>query len=1680
MKLPKIITSVLFTANVITGFGATPSKPDFAYPKTVSQNALKELKTALKTNDGPLTVRALMDYGLAQGNINPDSMDDVETLFVKTRKDVKNQATIAMLDLVLADAKNSDSLAVATIKSYDEVLKASPSDDWKSVIVADPVYFPTLYDFAVARTNNDSIRAAAMAYDANRPYPLVYLMLQKADSYNEAMKVYRRFEGQDAEAYALARLGQYANRNLQWRSEVLDLCSKSKSGNSALLTATEKYVTRPSAEFSGAAVISPDSVYRLKIRSVCLNELTLTVMMNKPQTSIVERRKISLPGSGVFSNDTTIELRLPKYGEYTITPSFPGMTERRWNRQINVKVTDFLLAQQAYGKKVVRMALAGNNGRELKDVQFTVVKNQLHGARGNDRYTPSIYNESGYTPADQWNKSGNLLTDRAIYHPGDSLRFAGTAMRFRAGSRELVRNTEINVVLRNANYQTIDTVSCRSDDFGRIHGSFLLPTEGLTGRFTLNMEDYTSQSVMVTDYKAPTFDVELNATRLSPTQVELTGSAIGYNGFPLADAQVAISINELPAWIWFRDFRNASEDEVATDTVQTGADGTFKALLTVPADVNLSATAIATSPAGETHDASCFLPHKRYFIDANLPEFLKAGTIPSIRVIDSKGNQAKVDYKVQLISAGNDSVIFTPNKDWSNIPSGGYEVEITAEEADTVSDTYIYIYRPDDKLPPIENALFVPERSIRSGEKLLLGTSYADSHILYTLWTPDSIIEQRWLTPEQGLFTLDVELPDGVDDATISLFTLYNYEFDQERITVTRPDVARNLKVQIESLRDKVTPGDRETWTIRVTDNLGNPAPAAVMLDVYSKALDALQPFRWGFASPSIYFGKNLQFNHNWQTTSTASAEREVAVPSAFHGIRPTFITYGQNWPGQYRVYYRQEALYGARSMKMNAVPQMAGGLMAVNDLAMVKEETEEEAADDAGLMLEEVVTTSYTIGSVTSEDKNGAEANAGDEYRLPEMAVALWEPVLTTDAYGTTRIEFIAPNANTTWAVKALAYNSELLSGVFGADIISSKPVMVQPQLPRFLRIGDRIELRASVQNNTDSLAAISSFIELYNPATEEIIARREFADSISPRSAALIAMELEAPAYSMIGVRVRATAGSFTDGEQSILPILPNEVTVRTGKPLFMPADSTSAIIDVPKGGTLTFTANAIWECVASLPGLQTSESKSALTAVSTIFSAATARGLLRQYPEIGKALHQWQHEDSVLVSRLEKNEDLKIALLSSTPWVGAAQSETEQRARLLLLFDRKQTDKTISDAVKNLARLVRKGGIAWTADSEEPSVWVTTRVLSTLAQLKRIGYLPKSSALDKIIREGVAYLDNEVAREFAKDKNALFPSYVMLRAQFPEIRQSAPARRAAAATVQHFVGHWRDLSLPDMAAAAIILNENNYPTTARKLIESLRQHEVWKYRAICPMYLEAFHAVEPACKEVDEIRSTYIARKHSMDWGEGPAATDLIAAILNSGTPWLVPAANELSVKVNGTAMNPEAETVMGEFRLNLPDGAEVEITKGHYPAWGGVFSCASDSIGSVEAFGSDELKLTRSISGEMKVGAKITVTLTLEASQPMDYVVVKQPRCAAFEPVDQLPSTLWLGYLTAYREPCATETNWFFNRLAKGTTTITETFYVTAEGTFALAPAEAQSQYSPEYQAHSSGSEVSISE
>lgn len=1669
--------TLLAVSMLFSGFAsADAAKPDFAFPKQVSTTASKELKAALKADNGPATMRALMNLTLARGLMEPDSVARLERTVADVTDKTGNPVTKAMTMLLRAEIAGSVQWADSALV-YTDALRGADVGAWSDVISVDKVYMPTLYDFAVSKRlgfeMSDSLLHQIREFHAGDVSPLMYWSLYGGNA-ADAWKLYDGYFPKWQSFYPLVWLQQMHGQNNDESRRIFDAAVKwidahaSTAPNSAVTQVKRvvSVITAPRVKLICRTTTRLADPLPVHVESQNAGHVEIAVFEMKPLQRLVKKYELRFDGEGVFANDTIIDITLPRFGNYRIVPLLPGSKEEPGGNSCEVAVSDFLIEVERFGRSNDYMAIDPMIGKPQSDVKFMLDKNRLSGTRGDDRYSPTVWCGASYDSefgAESWRQAANVLTDRAIYHPGDSVRFVATVYEYNGRKRRIKGGAQHSVTLFDANGKEVASVDGVTDNMGRLHGVLPIPESVMTGYFRVEVGRVGAVSVMVSDYKAPEFEVTAKAVRVDSVTVNVSGTALSYSGFPVQDGSVRITIDKLRPWVWFWDFRSGIQETVAEADAKTDLSGRFSVNVNVPAGVALSARATVTSALGESHDADCFIPGKPYFIKESLPENLLAPQnpdwVPPVEVVDAEGKSVELALKFSLITSDNDTIDSV--KDWSKVPSGQYSLIISADNselADSVTVSNLIIYRADDKMPPVKTSLWVPSAAVSAGEDLRYGTSFDDSYIRYMLWTPDSVLEKKWLSPGAGNHSFKAELPDGINDATITLWTFRDYAVETRSVAVKRRNVARNLKLEISSLRDRVNAGDRELWTIKVVDNLGRPAAnSAVVLDVYSKALDALQPFSMAF---NPYSGPS---SHYWISPGSwypqsAYVRKQVTLPQ-LPNVNNGFDTYGQQWP-RTKVFY----------------------IAGMGQSAMARKYKTAITVDSAPMDMEEAVCVEESASLADSGNNivNGSnpESSAEGSYRLPEVPLALWRPVLTTDADGALQVQFVAPDANTTWALKAVAYDSNLLTGTFGADIIASKPVMVQTSLPRFMRQGDMLTLRASAVNNTDSVVGIGAVIELYDPITGDIIESKEFQqEAMKPMSTRILSMPLTVADWNCLGIRVRASGGNFSDGEQTVIPVLPSTVTVLESTPILIDADSAVTVIDAKPGSVMQLTSNAVWECVMALPGVVEYHNSSLLAALSSLFSAATADGLSRSYPEIGKAIRQWENTDSLLVSRLMKNEDLKIALLENTPWVGAAESDTERMARLSLLLDKARIKKTINNSITTMAKLTRGGGLCWVEGDDEPSEWMTLCALSTLGQLKKMGYLPSDRRLDRIISEALKYIDNVVARKYAADKHDINMTYAYVRTAFADVvPQPSTARKVSSAAVQHAVANWRDYSLKGRAQAALFLNENGYHSTAMKIVESLRQYNAWRQTGVTPWVLEAFAAIDPSSADVDVIRLWLLSQKQTQDWGKGYYASNVVYSILSSGTDWLVPSANEISVKINGkdADVTPE-DSYVGGFRLDVPDGGVVTVAKGRFPAWGGIWSRYESEADSVTSSTGKELRISREIEGELSVGSRVNVILTIDADRSMDYVTVVSPHCAGMQPVNQLPhNDGWRR--TVYTEPTSQRTTFFINRLPKGRTVIQEEYYVTGNGSFILAPAQVQSQYAPEFIATSSGIEV----
>ncbi|MDE6125594.1 MAG: hypothetical protein K2G30_01425, partial [Muribaculaceae bacterium] len=815
------------------------------------------------------------------------------------------------------------------------------------------------------------------------------------------------------------------------------------------------------------------------------------------------------------------------------------------------------------------------------------------------------------------------------------------------------------------------------------------------------------------------------------------------------------------------------------------------------------------------------------------------------------------------------------------------------------------------------------------------------------------------------------------------------------------------------------------------------------------------------------------------------------------------------------------------------------------SNMAMMKAEAAvEEAADEAVLYDSVVVRESKmaapsamaaggadnglsetaVTGAVTEEtaEADGAQGQEATEtYRPSEIPLAFFRPMLTTADDGSLTAEYTVPDANTTWLLRALAYNREMLSATTQADIVASKPLMVSGNAPRFLRIGDKAAIAATVMNNTDSAMTVNVILSLSASGTGELLAKTETPVTLEPKASAALSLPVVAPGNAPgVIFRVTGTSGNFSDGEQSLIAVLPAEQNVVESDMFYIAPGQASFTLPLPKAGKgsrvmLDFTENPAWEVVSALPGLREGEINSSNEAAAALLSAAVADGLMRDNPEIARTLRRWAEnpEDSALVSNLDKDSQLKQMLLSSTPWVQASLSDTERMQRLALLLNGRNTSKVIDKAIADLRKTsAPDGGWYWTAQYPVVSEWATYNIIGMLGDLKRLGWLPDNKELGKMIADACAYMDREAARDFAKYPKGDYSHYVLLRDRFKDVRRSSAAQRVAASQVQKCIAGWKDDNVAGKAVDALILNANGYNATARQILASLREYatstpekgmwwaqlnDMWFWSldkvGITSIILDAFAETEPAAADIDKIRQWLILQKQNCDWGNSVVTSQVIASILSSGTKWTVNPSGTV-IRVGSSIVEPAGkEAATGSFTTPITGmlGKKADLTidrQADYPSFGAVVTLREATMSELRPVSCDQLSVGKSLSvfngsewmpgDSFKVGDRVRVELTLTVGEDMDYVVINDRRAAGLEPVSQLPEPIWAEGLCFYRENRDSQTNIFISHLPKGTYRLSYELFAAQAGEFTSGAAQAQSQYNPRIAAHSAGAVVRI--
>ena len=1583
-------------------------------------------------------------------------------------------------------------------------------------------------------------------------------------------KNYERYPTGLTGGYLLYRLSDFNSDSLV---ETLRIYLSTEPANivTAALESRYKLLTRPVAEISCNSTVVPGSKLKVKVASCHADRVgVLLYRVKAPRTFIrweMSPNDLTLVDENEILSDTpdfplvdSVYFDIKDPGIYFVCPKISGASGKEFNNYVEVTATPYVPFVVGVNNIYATALVSLTDGAPVKDADISLyprIGNDVNFGRTDyqgiaratlrkdiydkglnanifitkgknvyylgDRQRITYYPES----LDIDGLDTQFFLSRPIYHLGDEVEWSMVLGRYDAANAraQVCAGIEVDIVLRDPNYQIVDSVTLTTDDNGRVYGSFRIPTDRLTGYYNLELKSTAyahllpqraTQSFMVSDFKPD--DTELTGVKvvMNPDgSSTVTGRLVTMSGMGIANGQVTVSYSPLIYWWWWRLNRDNAKNaaiEATTDdkgyfTVTARADE-----LSPNTDYTVNVRAVA--PSGETAETYANLYNCDVVSVTSETALWNTDDTKPMPVFAMRSNSriaASAEWTLfregDVVGSGSCRIDSTGTAiDLASYPAAAYRLAFKlAGDYKVVGDTIdITTYSVKRNQVPADLSLLTPVTNItvKPGESASFKLGVPDKTPVYIFYLSSTNIENVEVRELKAGFH-DIKIPALASgkQMRVVIATLDGDSFDQQTVNIDCENQSQ-LSLKIESWRDKLVPNTAETISFTLSHIDGSPVSGGFVATMYNRALDQLQQMFYPQSTDlfrRFTYNRDINYRLSYYRSDigATSVSANVGRMNYFSVDAPVFayLNFNRNYAINYlsaTVMRSSSADGGANGQKMAVMGQVTRSYSA--DTADAVEAVEDEAVAEP------------TLAAGAPAPEPAADA-VKDVYREGEVLQAFFRPDMSFGADGSATLTYTVPNANGSWKFIATAWDQMAYCATQMRTAVASKPVMVQPNVPRFLREGDRAEVSVAVFNNTDDDGSISCLFEVFDPNTGEVISSDAPQLDVKAGASVVRTVSVTAPVGSQaVGLRAKATLGNYTDGEQNLIPILASGMTVVDSETFYLTDANPNFVSTIPSSEdsadfTLQYCANPVWDVVKALPSLYNATPKTAIDAAYSIYSALTARGLSRRFPEINRAIDMWTASpaDSALVSKLYKNEDLKLATLQQTPWMQAAASQTERMSQLALTFDKTEINRTFDAAVDALDRLQRTdGGFAWGSWSEKSSLWTTCMVLETLGRLNSWGFLTGTAKLDKIIDRAFTYVDANV-----RDTDF---GYAYLMTFYPDRKPSTTTAQAVLhKTLQFAAANWRKASTSQKARWAVMLNGHGYGAVAKEIVASLRQFEVHSPQAgisfpsvnsvdTYSTILQAFAAVDPVESELDAMRQWLVLRTQVSDDLMACDRRSLISAILSTGSRWTTLRAAKSPVTVGGSTLDVDrVEAVTGTFSVKLPagdagKGIRVSRPAGNGVSYGSLTSVYSQPLDRVEARGSSEISISKRFlvqrggewveTSSVSVGELVRVQLKVQISRDMEYLTVIDRRPAAFEPVDQVPGYVYSGGAAFYRENNDSATNLFIGYLPRGTYYITYDMNVSVAGAFASGPAAIQSQYAPELNARSGSSRLSV--
>lgn len=1264
----------------------------------------------------------------------------------------------------------------------------------------------------------------------------------------------------------------------------------------------------------------------------------------------------------------------------------------------------------------------------------------------------------------------SIMTDRSIYRPGQTVYFKVISVK-QADKNTTLPNKDINytVNLYNTNNQLVSEQTIKTNDFGSLAGEFVLPQSGLTGQYRIAV-DNTSQYFSVEEYKRPTFEVtfdNLTKTYTFGDQVKIKGHAENFSGIKLQDATVEYNIVKSPFIPWWG--LSASET-IDNGLVSTKDDGSFEIIFTIPKNdsrkspfnniFNFTVQASVTDLNGETQsgEINFVVGDVSMILSINIPSLLDKNSKDTIQVKATNLNGqpvfAKGTYTVysvlpndsinEKITTGNfstDSELDLMNN-IKKLPSAKYLISLEAKDdknRDVNSRNYFVLYSEYDNNPPIKTNEWLIEKQTTFGAnrnaEIIFGVSAPEATILYDILAGNKILDRQQFNLSNSNKKLIIPYKNEYDgNITVALTYVINEKAYTKQVTLNQKQADKTLRLKFEVFRDKLRPGQQEEWRISVKDNQEKPAFAELLASMYDSSLDKLRPvtpwrinkFVRAQSYPSIFRANSFgSFYDSWNANINY---KDIPVYEW-----DAFNWFGFEINGYYRIYQLNDQINGLRLRGSSTVSQQYAPPtpMAMGSIAMIKNEA--SAVDVAELR---------DFKFVAEDQAMEMETGAGQttQVRSNFNETAFFFPQLRTNENGETIISFTVPESNTSWKFRALAYDKELNTGTLEAVAVTRKELMVTPNLPRFVRHGDKTGISTKISNLSDDAISGKVRIEFFDPLTEQIsnisIANQYQNFNLDKDASSSATWMFDVPSdIDMLGVRIIAESESFSDGEQHVLSVLPNRMMV---------TESMTMNVNGPQSKeftfdrfvnnksntlsnyrlTLEYTGNPAWYAVQALPTLSNPTDENAVNWFASYYVNTLGSSIVQKYPKVANMIKAWKQQGGnkeTLMSGLQKNQELKTVLLEETPWVLDAKDETEQMNRLSLLFDLNNTKIQTEQAIQKLKELQNaEGGWSWYKGMYSNRS-VTQYILYGFHQLIELGSVEYSSEIKEMQMTALKYLDNQIKEDFTslkKDKDwqkitsipTVLLEYMFVRSAYRDIPIDQQAREAERFYTSVVEKNWTNLNLYERSLLVVLCQRNGNKELSDTIMKSVREHatvneemgmfwanstsHVFMSRsavAIHTFIMNAFKETQAPSKEMDMMKQWLLKQKQTQIWESTHATIDAVYALLSTGTDWLA-ASGESAITVGNQLVEPQnKESGTGYFKKAWPaseiksDMGKVKIDKkDNGPAWGAMYWQYFEDLD----------KITGQ-SGELNVNKKIFVEKSTSTGKTLVEVTEDNP-------------------------------------------------------------------------------------